>query len=91
MRDGWRQTKMSQRNVEIVIGRLATDEEARERYLDDPRAEIASWREGGLELSAVEVEALTSLPRKPLEALADALDPRLQKASLKTGGRRRPR
>ena len=82
---------MSQRHVEILIGRLATDEEARERFLDDPQAEIASLREGGLELSTVEAEALSALPRKPLQALADALDPRLQKASLKTGGRRRPR
>jgi len=82
---------MSQRNVEIVIGRLVTDEEARERFLDDPQAEIASWRQGGLEMSAVEAEALAALPRKPLEALVEALDPRLQKASLKTGGRRRSR
>lgn len=82
---------MSQRNVEIVIGRLATDEEARGRFLDDPQAEIASWRQEGLELSAVEAEALARLPHGPLEALADALDPRLQKASLKMGGKRRPR
>ncbi len=80
---------MSQRNVEIAIGRLTTDEEARERFLDDPRAVIAAMREEGLELTAIEVEALSALPRRPLKALADALDPRLQKASLKTGGRRR--
>lgn len=82
---------MSQRNVEIVIGRLATDEEARERFLDDPQAEVASLRQGGIELSAVEAEALVALPRRPLEALASAIDPRLQKASLKTGGPRRSR
>jgi len=80
---------MSQRNVEIVIGRLATDEEVRERFLEDPQAEVAALRREGLELTAIEVEALTALPAGPLEALADALDPRLQKASLKTGGRRR--
>lgn len=80
---------MSQKNVEIVIGRLATDEEARERFLDDPRAAIASMRQEGLELTAVEADALAALPGKPLDALAEALDPRLQKASLKGGGRRR--
>ena len=80
---------MSQRNVEIVIGRLATDEEVRERFLEDPQAEVAAMRREGLELTAIEVEALASLPTSPLEALADALDPRLQKASLKTSGRRR--
>jgi hypothetical protein len=80
---------MSQRNVEIVIGRLATDEETRERFVADPRAAIASLRGDGLELSAIEAEALAAVPLRPLEALAEALDPRLQKASLKTSGRRR--
>ena len=80
---------MSQRNVEIVIGRLASDEEARERFLDDPRTAIASMRQEGLELTAIEAEALAALPGEPLETLAEAIDPRLQKASLKTVGRRR--
>jgi len=80
---------MSQRNVEIVIGRLATDEEMREKFLENPGAAITKMRGDGLELSTVEVEALTALPANALEALAEALDPRLQKASLKTGGRRR--
>lgn len=82
---------MSQKNVEMVIGRLATDEETRERFLEAPQAEIASMRREGLELTAIEAEALAALPAPPLEALADAIDPRLQKASLKTGGRRRRR
>ena len=80
---------MSQRNVEIVIGRLATDEEIRAKFLEDPGAAIASLRGDGLELSAIEAEALTALPVSALETLSEALDPRLQKASLKTGGRRR--
>lgn len=80
---------MSQKTIEIVIGRLATDEEARERFLEDPREAIAAMRQEGLELTAIEADALSALPRKPLQALADAIDPRLQKASLKTGGRRR--
>jgi hypothetical protein len=80
---------MSQRTIEIVIGRLATDEEVRERFLDDPQEAVAAMRQEGLELTAVEADALSALPRKPLEALADAIDPRLQKASLKTSGRRR--
>lgn len=82
---------MSQKNVEIVIGRLATDEEARERFLDDPAAAIAALRES-VELTSIEAEALAATPRAPLEALARALDPRLQKASLhsrpRTGRRR---
>ena len=80
---------MSQKSVEIVIGRLVTDEEARESFQEDPRAAIESLRQGGLELSAIEAEALAALSGPSLEALAQALDPRLQKASLKSGGRRR--
>lgn len=79
---------MSQKNVEIVIGRLATDEEARERFLDDPAAAIAALRDG-IELTAIEAEALAATPRQALEALALALDPRLQKASLHPRKRRR--
>ena len=75
---------MSQKSVEIVIGRLATDEEARERFQHNPGAAIESLRQGGLELTAVEAEALRALPGSSLEALAQALDPRLQKASLKS-------
>ena len=75
---------MSQKSVEIVIGRLATDEEARARFMEDPGALIESLRRGGLELSAVEAEALRVLPGSSLEALARALDPRLQRASLKS-------
>jgi hypothetical protein len=75
---------MSQKSVEIVIGRLATDEEARASFMDDPRASIESLRQGGLELTTVEAEALRGLPGSSLEALAQALDPRLQKASLKS-------
>ncbi len=41
-------------------------------------------RRDGLELTAIEAEALAALPGAPLEALAEALDPRLQKASLKS-------
>lgn len=79
---------MSQKNVEIVIGRLATDEEVRERFLDDPAAAIAALRDG-IELTAIEAEALAATPRQALEALAGALDPRLQKASLHPRKRRR--
>lgn len=75
---------MSQKSVEIVIGRLATDEEARERFQENPQALIESLRQGGLELTTVEAEALRGLPGSSLEALARALDPRLQKASLKS-------
>ncbi|HEY2736865.1 MAG TPA: Os1348 family NHLP clan protein [Thermoanaerobaculia bacterium] len=94
---------MSQRSVEILLGKLVTDEEIRQRFRVDPEGVLAVARERGLELSAVEVEALRGLQAgalDKLDKLAGALDPRLQKASLQcpsenpaesAGGRRRPR
>jgi len=90
---------MSQRSVEILLGKLVTDEEIRQRFRVDPAGVLAVARERGLELSAVEVEALRGLQAGALDKLAGALDPRLQKASLQcpaessesSGGRRRPR
>ena len=91
---------MSQRSVEILLGKLVTDEEIRRRFRVDPEGVLAGARERGLELSAVEAEALRGLSPGALDKLAAALDPRLQKASLQcpsehpaesSGGRRRPR
>lgn len=86
---------MSQRSVEILLGRLVTDEEVRERFRVDPEQVFAAARAQGLELSAVEAEALGGLDAGVLDRLAGALDPRLQKASLHVphiqGGVRRSR
>lgn len=73
---------MSQRSVEIVIGRLVSDEDLRERFRRDARAALARLRESGLELSAIELEALAGLSAPALDRLARALDGRLQRASL---------
>jgi hypothetical protein len=73
---------MSQRSVEILLGKLVTDEEIRQRFRVDPEAVFAAVRSQGLELSAVEAEALRALEAGALDGLAGALDPRLQKASL---------
>jgi hypothetical protein len=73
---------MSQRSVEILLGKLVTDEEIRQRFREDPEVVFAAVRSLGLELSAVEAEALGALEAGALDGLASALDPRLQKASL---------
>jgi hypothetical protein len=73
---------MSQRSVEILLGKLVTDEEIRQRFRADPEGVLSSARGLGLELSAVEVEALRALDAGALDRLAGLLDPRLQKASL---------
>ena len=76
---------MSQRNVEKVIGVLATDEELRRRFASDPRGTLEMLIAQGLELTSCEVEALRSLSPRRLAHFAEALDPRLQKSDLKKG------
>jgi hypothetical protein len=74
---------MSHRYLEIVIGRLVTDEAFRRRFVDEPAQWSADLAEAGLELSGAELAALRRTDAAAWLALADAIDPRLQKASLK--------
>lgn len=77
---------MSQRNVERLVGRLVLDEELRQRFCADRHATVSSLVAEGVELTAVELEALRALDPIPLEVFAQALDPRLQKVSLASSG-----
>jgi hypothetical protein len=72
-----------QRIIEMLIGRLITDEEFRAEFLDDPERTLRALADHGLELSRTEIAALIGTDRALWERTADALDPRLQKASLK--------
>src|SRR5262245_9905872 len=77
---GLRRTdRMSQKSVEIVIGRLATDEGLRARFIRYPQATLGHLREGGLDLNPGEVEALLDMPVGVLNLLAAWVHPRLQK------------
>lgn len=73
---------MSQRAVEIVLGRLATDEALRRRFRLTPTAVLEELIEVGLELSRVELGALQSLDAAALQSFAQTVDARLQKAEL---------
>ena len=79
---------MSHRGVEIVLGRLATDEALRERFATGADRALEDLQAQGLELSPAEQAALVSLDPHVLERFAAALDPRLQKVSLTRGGSR---
>jgi hypothetical protein len=74
--------KVTQKSVEIFIGKLASDEELRDRFRQDRRAAIDKLQSEGLELTALEIESLVAADADAFDRLADALDPRLQKASL---------
>jgi hypothetical protein len=73
---------MSHRGVEIVLGRLATDEAIRHRFRQSPALALRELMALGLELSPVELAALEALDPSAIQRFAQALDARLQKAVL---------
>jgi hypothetical protein len=77
--------RMSQKNVEWVIGRLVTDEALRHQFLADPRRTLQELAGSGVELTMCELRALLSMDPRLLARLADAIDPRLQKSDLREG------
>ena len=78
---------MSQRTIELLIGRLITDEEFRSQFLLSPEQTLLILCERGLELSMTEIAALVSTDPALWARTADAIDVRLQKASLKNEAR----
>ena len=70
---------VSQHAVERTLGKLATDEEFRARFFENPAA--ATW-EAGLPLSAVELEALSTLPRAAIARFSQSLDSRIRRLCL---------
>jgi len=76
---------MSQRSVERVIGKLVTDEAFRRRFSARPESTLQETADGGLELTACEMQALAALDTSVLEQFAEAIDPRLQKTDIHGG------
>ena len=74
---------MSQRYVEILVGRLVTDEELRRRFEEQPAAVIDELIAEGLRLTPVERDALLEIDPSACDRFAEQLDPRLQKARLR--------
>jgi hypothetical protein len=74
---------MSQANVERIVGRLATDEDFRRDFHEDPERVVRDLTDRGFELTRAEVSALATLDPATFDSFAEVLDPRLQKASLR--------
>ena len=70
---------MAQRSVEIVIGRLITDEAFRSAFVTDANTALAGFVESGHELTRLEISALCATPCSVWEHAAEAIDSRLQK------------
>jgi hypothetical protein len=76
---------VAQRTIEVLIGRLITDEGFRADFLDHPETTLVALCDHGWELSRTEIAALVATDPALWARTADALDPRLQKASFKNG------
>jgi len=76
---------VSQRIVELVIGRLVTDEGFRRRFATDPRGVIDEIACCGRELTDCERRALLSLDPERFDSFAEVIDPTLLKADLSGG------
>ena len=77
---------MSQRSVEIVIGKLVTDEEFRRRFESHRQETLLELTSAGMHLTPVELRALLDLDFGACRHFAKRLDERLQKVSLRKNG-----
>jgi hypothetical protein len=79
-----KEVTVAQRIVEMLIGRLIADEQFRIEFLKDPKGTLLALCARGLELSGTEIAALVKTDRALWSRAAEQLDPRLQKASLRS-------
>src|SRR5258705_10286746 len=77
--------EMSQKTVQLVIGRLVTDEELRARFVERPLETLADLRQQGFELTEDEIDALARSDAEMWPAMARRIHPRLQRCSLRGG------
>jgi hypothetical protein len=75
---------MAQRNVEILIGRLLTDEDLRRRFIREPRGTLDEFQQQGWKLTPCEVDALLSPDASIWSDMARRIPSRLQKCSLRS-------
>jgi hypothetical protein len=73
-----------QRSIEILVGKLITDEEFRRSFLNDPWQTLQLAEEWNLPLTEAEIDALVATEASLWDRVAAELDARLQKASLRS-------
>jgi hypothetical protein len=74
---------VAQRSIEILIGRLITDEAFRFAFCRNAIGVLSELMESGCELTPVEVAALCATPAREWKEIARHIDPRLQKVWLR--------
>jgi len=75
---------MSQKTVQLVIGRLLTDEDLRDRFVARPLETLTELREQGFELTREEIDALVKSDADMWPSMAVRIHPRLQRCSLRS-------
>jgi hypothetical protein len=83
---GWRQeigAAVTQRNVELLIGKLLTDEEFRDLFLVDGERALRSLIDRGFHLTQSEIAALRAIDASLWPRVASEIDPRLRKARMR--------
>ena len=73
---------VAQRSIEILIGRLITDQGFRKMFCEEPVIALAVFMKTGHELTAIEIEALMETHTEFWILAANQIDPRLQKVRL---------
>jgi DNA-binding NarL/FixJ family response regulator len=73
---------VSQRGVQLVIGKLVTDEDFRRRFEERGADSLNSLSDRGVDLNGAEVAALLEADRRLWSRIAKLIDPRLQKIAL---------
>ncbi|PWT82447.1 MAG: hypothetical protein C5B57_08650 [Blastocatellia bacterium] len=73
---------MAQRSIEVLIGRLITDEAFRDAFLANRALVLQVFHEAGHELTPLEIAAVLCTPAALWTEIAEQIDCRLQKANL---------
>jgi len=69
---------MSQKHVQLTIGRLLTDEAFRLQFLNDRKGTLAALRDQGIELTRAESTALMRTDCTVWSSVAELIDADLQ-------------
>ena len=77
-----RAVNVAQRSIEILVGRLITDEAFRAAFLRNRSLALQGFQQAGHELTPMEIAAVLATPAAVWTSAAEQVDPRLQKSLL---------
>jgi hypothetical protein len=80
-------TVMAHKTVQLIIGRILTDEELRRKFLVSPGDALTSLRDMGLDLTNTEIDALARTDRRLWISGVEWIDSRLQRCVIGSNAR----